>query len=312
MFFPHFKEKALKYFIWSLLIVFSLSLAYGQMESTRERVVSLQKMIDTTHAGWKAGETSMSRLSTIEFQQRLGLVIGEYADTDPKVQQGIMEAREALPSYVNWKEKGFVTPIKDQGHCGSCYAFASCALLESFYMIHYQKTLDLSEQYFMMKTKVGDLFGGCKGNNLWVCAAACIAFGAPTEECCPYKAVEESCPAPCDKNYKAFCLATGQIEGFQQVLATHGPIVVGFMVYEDFRDYKSGVYKYVHGKFLGGHAVLIVGYNKAKGYWIVKNRWGNDWGEPCDGKTGEAGYFRIAFGQCLIETPFMGPFYATK
>ena len=275
------------------------------------RIDNLQQLIARTHSGWQAGVTSMSRLPLIEFQNRLGLVANDYTNAAAGLKTAPPpDVREELPAYVNWKEQGGITAIKDQGHCGSCYAFASCALIESHYLRTQNITLDLSEQYFMMKTKVANLFGGCKGNNLWICAATCIAFGAPLEEKCPYLAEEQACPDDCGQKYRAFCMISSGVDGFKKALANDGPIVAGFMVYEDFRDYTGGVYRYTTGSFLGGHAILIVGYNDAQQYWIVKNSWGTDWGEPCDGKSGERGYFRIGFNECMIEMPLMGPFYA--
>ena len=61
------------------------------------------------------------------------------------------------------------------------------------------------------------------------------------------------------------------------------------MVYEDFMHYKSGIYSYTTGKKLGGHAILLVGYNDAESYFIVKNSWGTGWGED--------GFFRIAYSE---------------
>jgi C1A family cysteine protease len=61
------------------------------------------------------------------------------------------------------------------------------------------------------------------------------------------------------------------------------------MVYEDFKHYKSGVYSYVSGKKLGGHAILLVGYDDKEQCFIVKNSWGPDWGEN--------GFFRIAYSE---------------
>lgn len=75
-------------------------------------------------------------------------------------------------------------------------------------------------------------------------------------------------------------------------LSTRGPLVACYTVYEDFFAYNGGVYRHVNGGVAGGHCVCCVGYDNAQGCWIMKNSWGN-WGE--------AGYFRIAYGQCGID-----------
>ena len=83
---------------------------------------------------------------------------------------------------------------------------------------------------------------------------------------------------------------------------TNGPIQAGFNVYSDFYNYRSGIYKYVSGSLLGGHAIKIIGWGSLNGvnYWIVANSWGASWGE--------SGFFRIQMGQCGIE----GNVYAGK
>ena len=73
------------------------------------------------------------------------------------------------------------------------------------------------------------------------------------------------------------------------------------LVYEDFRHYKSGIYSRVSGKYLGGHAVLLVGYNDDEEYFMVKNSWGPDWGED--------GYFRIAYSE-MRSRVFFGGLYS--
>ena len=70
-------------------------------------------------------------------------------------------------------------------------------------------------------------------------------------------------------------------------------------MYQDFFSYRSGVYQHVSGEAAGGHCVEILGYNDAQGCWICKNSWGSNWGE--------GGYFRIAYGQCNIES-WSGPY----
>jgi len=81
-------------------------------------------------------------------------------------------------------------------------------------------------------------------------------------------------------------------------LIAHGPIQTGFSVYEDFLQYTGGVYKHTSGGFLGGHSVILVGYES--GAWIAQNSWGVNWGEK--GPSGTGGYFRIATGnECGFE-----------
>jgi len=75
---------------------------------------------------------------------------------------------------------------------------------------------------------------------------------------------------------------------------TGGPVDTAFTVYSDFYNYKSGIYKYVSGGKLGGHAVRLVGWGEENGvkYWIIANSWGSTWGEN--------GYFRIQIGQVNV------------
>lgn len=67
-----------------------------------------------------------------------------------------------------------------------------------------------------------------------------------------------------------------------------------FNVYEDFYYYQGGVYQHITGASLGGHCVTIIGYDDQQGCWICKNSWGKQWGEK--------GFFRIAYGECGIDS----------
>ncbi len=88
----------------------------------------------------------------------------------------------------------------------------------------------------------------------------------------------------------------------KQAIAENGPVIGGLRVYEDFYFYKSGIYKHTTGVFRGLHAVCVVGYKDGEkekevgGYWIIKNSWGPGWGE--------AGFMRIAYGECDIDTKY--------
>ena len=86
------------------------------------------------------------------------------------------------------------------------------------------------------------------------------------------------------------------VDEIKTELMTNGPMEVSFDVYEDFMTYKSGIYQQVTGKYLGGHAVKLVGWGVENGveYWKIANSWNEDWGEN--------GYFRIKMGECRIES----------
>jgi len=77
-------------------------------------------------------------------------------------------------------------------------------------------------------------------------------------------------------------------------ISTKGPMTACFVVYGDFRYYRSGVYRHVSGEQLGGHCVTIVGYDDNQKCWICKNSWGAGWGEN--------GFFKIGYGECGIDT----------
>ena len=93
------------------------------------------------------------------------------------------------------------------------------------------------------------------------------------------------------KNY-----TTWHFDTIKEMLVTGGPIHTGFTVYEDFMQYKSGIYQHTSGSSLGGHAVVIIGYGSENGinYWIIQNSWGPEWGEQ--------GYFRIKMGEVGIDS----------
>ena len=149
-------------------------------------------------------------------------------------------------------------------------------------------------------------------------------FGVVEEECYPYEGVDSSCSkekSGCRRYYATDYQYIGGFYGacndklMQLALVKNGPITIGFEVYDDFFNYKGGVYQHTGVKHsllkfnpfeLTNHAVLIVGYgtDSASGlkYWSVKNSWGTGWGED--------GYFRILRGvdECGMESVAMESF----
>jgi len=208
-----------------------------------------------------------------------------------------------LPESVDWSEQGAVTPVKDQGQCGGCWAFSTTGALEGRAQLAKGNLVSLSEQQFIdCDTKSN---GGCQGG--FMDDAFKYAEGADicTEDSYPYTGVDGSCHATgC-----TVALAQGEVTGYIDVEAnedalaeavSQGPVSVAVDATKNFQLYSGGVMSFrCNGRL--DHAILVVGYgvDNGKKYWKVKNSWGTSWGEQ--------GFLRMqkgkgAKGECGILT----------
>ncbi|XP_065897871.1 procathepsin L-like [Dysidea avara] len=195
--------------------------------------------------------------------------------------------KEALPSEVDWRQKGVVTPVKNQGQCGSCWSFSATGSLEGQHALKTGKLVSLSEQNLMdCSEREGD--HSCEGGLMDNAFRYVIKnHGIDTEECYPYRAHDER---RCE--YKESCRAatcTGYVDvhrdnedALQTAVANIGPISVAIDAsHSSFQLYKRGVYDEMRcsSKKLD-HGVLAVGYGEyeSQAYWLVKNSWGERWG----------------------------------
>ena len=212
------------------------------------------------------------------------------------------------PSSYDWRDKDgkdWTTPIKDQGNCGSCYAFGSYAAMESCIKIVSNKpslSIDLSEQFMVSCGKDWvDGIDGCGGAQLNPIFEFIEKYGAIPESCFPYTSGGGSVPS-CSKKCSDWQDLQYEIDDWGSVSANqdsiknaliqHGPLPTGMNVYSNFPSYDGGIYE-PSGAIQGAHLVCIVGYNDNPGYWICKNSWGTSWGED--------GWFKIKYGVCDIE-----------
>ncbi len=220
------------------------------------------------------------------------------------------------PAQWDWRAQGKVTPVKNQGACGSCYAFASLANLESKLLVDGGGALDLSEN----NAKECNWHGtSCSGGSYYEMANWFSQKGVVLESCDPYVPSDVSCNSTCP--YVKTLLDWRIISGnnipattvLQNYIYTNGPVYTTLYAGDgndpawssEFNTYDGSYTLYYDGPYDPNHAVLIVGWDDAlvhaggTGAWIVKNSWGTGWGGTC-GYGSEGGYFTIAYESAKI------------
>ncbi|XP_003388867.1 PREDICTED: cathepsin L1-like [Amphimedon queenslandica] len=210
------------------------------------------------------------------------------------------------PVAIDWRKRNVITPVRDQGSCGSCWAFSATSCLSAHLALKTGQLISLSKQQLLDCSRSFNN-RGCKGG-LPSQAFEYIRYngGIESERDYPYKDREEKC------HFKPSLVAAtvtgvvnftqGAEDDIAVALANIGPVSIGIHSTKSFATYKKGIYQ---GKLCSknprkiNHAVLIVGYDQtASGekYWIGKNSWGTNWGMN--------GYFWIRRGHnaCGLAT----------
>ena len=252
---------------------------------------------------WTAGKTSVSGLSHEEKQRRLGEITPDWVKEEWE-KASKLEAPEGAkydPTF-DWRTHvgpygtTGVTPITDQGDCGSCWAFAAVAQLESHVKIYGEVVMDLSEQQCVSCIRPGT---GCDGWNSTACYDLFRSTGAIEEACMPYHqndtdpCIQSQCQKWAKLGTPAYSAVGGDVNSIKQALLT-GPVKSSMAVEDTFFSYTGGCYNRQY--FGTNHAVLIIGWDDTmcdgQGAWIVKNSWGPGWGVN--------GFFYIQYGCCQI------------
>ena len=196
----------------------------------------------------------------------------------------------------DWRDHGVVTPVRNQGGCGSCWAFSSMGAFEGSYAIRNDRTMiDTSEQRFVDCPNAG---GSC-GGGWWSGAFNYLMPTGTSEEArYPYTASNDQCQARTPTPYHAVAWgyvdsagSTPSVSDMKDALCRYGPLTVAVNATSAFQSYSSGVF---NENASGGinHGVTLVGWDDADGAWIIKNSWGTGWGMN--------GYMRIAYGSNRI------------
>lgn len=246
------------------------------------------KELKNKKLSWVVGETSISRLGLNERKKIFG--------NNLKTPEGTLNISVNLEKEKwDWrdvKNQNWLTPVGTQGSCGSCVAFAAVAVLEGQYAI--------SSGFSWLKPQFSPqmLFDCGKGScqNGWLPDWASYqlrVYGTTDISCAPYlsgvtgkngQCQSTYCEDQSDRLIKVASISTpstkfGGSDKKVKAALKLGPLLTTMNVREDFLYYKGGIYKASTRKKAGGHAVALVGFDDIKKAWLIKNSWGEDWGE---------------------------------
>jgi C1A family cysteine protease len=293
-----------KHYLLSLtiIIVFISPTLTAENKNAAEEVAAIQKYIEENDLDWEAGLTpNMTDYTAEERKHLTGFVLPKNWEDEWNIHLPPQPTRMSpadLPPTFNWADSGKVTPVKNQGACGSCWDFAATAALEAIYKIQRQVEYDLSEQQILSCVSGG---WGCGGGWMDYAYEHFRDYGAILESGMPYQAddgvpcTEDQYPVVATLN--SWISVPNDVVSLKMALVT-APVAVAFTVYDNFHSYWNGCYWHEDEGEPVNHAVLLVGWDDnmcdGEGAWRVKNSWGDDWGEN--------GYFWIKYNSCNFGT----------
>ncbi|XP_034104195.1 procathepsin L-like [Drosophila albomicans] len=274
--------------------------------------VENKKLIDRHNKRYEAGKESykmgVNKFTDLTQEEFKTLVLTNLNPAD--AQEGIdyiynPSAKTSLPSSVDWRLSGAVNPVKNQGSCGSCWAFSAVGSLESHNFINLNQRVSLSEQNLVDCTRGYPYYNqGCGGG--WPIEALNYVRdngGINTESSYPYEGEDKSCRY--NKNNigskisAVIQIASGDEAALASAVAKKGPISVCVDA-SLFQYYQSGVFNEPSCSQSTNHCIVVDGYGTDSvggDYWLARNSWGENWGE--------IGYIRMArnrSNQCAIAS----------
>jgi C1A family cysteine protease len=215
----------------------------------------------------------------------------------------------SLPSAFDWRTKGVVPGVRDQGPCGSCWAFGTVGIMESAVKIATGVMTDLSEQFLVSCNRDGwgCVAGGYTKANKYhkdTLGMDQSQIGAVLESDMPYTASDSPCSIIVNHPYRLsdWQFVTGSeftmptISQIKNAIYTYGPVEAGVYVGSAFQGYSGGIFSTNETDSTfptwTNHRIILVGWDDSGQYWILRNSWGSGWGE--------GGYMRIKYNTSLV------------
>jgi len=288
------------------------------MSDNSQSVNQIASAIEAEGLNWTASENELTALSEEDWLNRLGVVVTPAEMqrlTEETRMRAALEGQERFtlvgaPASFDWRNVGgqnYVTPVKNQGNCGSCVSFGTCATMESAVRIKFGNPgyiVDLSEGFCQF---CGG--GSCSGWGLTSGLSFAQSTGVTDEACMRYQATNMDCASSRCSDWQnrltkiSSFTARSTMEARKNAIANTGPVLAGMAVFNDFRAYSSGVYvKTANTSLAGYHCICVVGYDDSQECWIVKNSWGTNWGD--------AGFVKIRYGQAELLIDSSWSFYS--
>ena len=259
---------------------------------------------------WTAAVNPMMLLTPEEREHRNGL---NHKNASTKISVRKKDSsfiRTSVPDSFDWRNNNgdWTTPIRDQGNCGSCWAFAITGVFESYYELKQGNSglnPNFAEQYLV---NCADSESGCDGGEFKAMAylvdteGSSGGIGTVLETAYPYTESTGTCKSL--TSYTRYKVDTSAGEDWyyagegseyeipseadiKNAVYSYGPVTAGVYAGDDFDSYESGIFDTSETSSYTNHAVIIVGWGSSNGrdYWICKNSWGTSWGE--------SGWFKI-------------------
>lgn len=300
------------------------------LEPMSENLVNFINKLNTT---WQAGQNF--RNVPFSFVKRLcGTFLNGPRLPLRSQSVAVMNLPKSFDSREQWPDCPTIKEIRDQGSCGSCWAFGAVEAMSDRICIHSkgQVNAEISAEDLLSCCKL-ECGNGCNGGypsgawDFWTEAGlvsgglyhsniGCRPYSIPPCEHhvngsrpeCSGEIETPRCTKRCEAGYTpnyssdkhygltAYSVGSDMTEIMTEIYK-NGPVEAALLVYTDFLHYKSGVYKHETGESIGGHAIKVLGWGEETGtpYWLVANSWNTDWGDN--------GFFKILRGsnECGIE-----------